>query len=201
MVNAVVMHGLVTKYFNVAGEKDSQGNLPLHLFLESCLIECERAKEIGFANDYKDYDNAVVHCFWLLLAACPEALVKENGYGRLPLHLAIENVSHRLPFDSILQPLLHLAPGSLLVRDPKTQLHPLASAAVGKLAKIDTVCLLLRRDPGSLKRARSRGSRQLHPPPTPKLVSNVDSLLHNWNQGVQKVSKKRSRSHCSYRNK
>jgi hypothetical protein len=121
------------------------------LFLQSCLLERDRAKRVGFAYDNEDYDTAVVNCLKLLLEAYPSAAAQVNGDGRLPLHLAIENVSH-ISFDSVLKPLLHQAPRALTVRDMKTRLYPFAASAVGRSANLDLVYNLLKLDPGCLQK-------------------------------------------------
>ena len=41
--NLVVMRDLLRRFVEQAREKDDYGNLPLHLFLESCTIERDRA--------------------------------------------------------------------------------------------------------------------------------------------------------------
>jgi len=147
--NLAVMEGMLAGYD--AGEPDPDGNLPLHLFLESCLLERERAQQNGYAYDGDDYDAAVAGCFGLLLDAHPGAAKVVNGEGKLPLHLAIENLSH-LPTGSVLVPLLDAAPRTIAVRDAVHGLFPFAAAAVGMPSRLDAVYALLRRDPGCLRK-------------------------------------------------
>lgn len=146
----VLMNELLTRFGDQACEKDDKENLPLHLFLESCMIERDRAIERGYAKDEEDYEVAVQRCLCLLLEANPQAASQTNGEGRLPLHLAIENRS--LSHDTAVAPLLHLAPRALLARDMKTGLYPFANAAVGSMANLDLTFTLLQRDPTVLLR-------------------------------------------------
>jgi hypothetical protein len=143
--NLVVMNELLTRFGEQACELDDKGNLPLHLFLESCMIERDRAIERAYAKDGEDYETALKRCFCVLLEANPQAASQTNGEGRLPLHLAIENRS--LSHETAVAPLLHLAPQALLARDMKTRLYPFANAAVGSMAKLDLTFSLLQRDP------------------------------------------------------
>jgi hypothetical protein len=148
--NLVVMRDLLRRYGEQAREKDNDGNLPLHLFLESCTIERDRAIERGYAKDAIEYQFAVTLCLCWLLEANPQAANQTNGEGRLPLHLAIENRS--LFHDTAVAPLLDLAPRALLTRDIKSRLYPFANAAVGATANLDVTFNLLQRDPTVLLR-------------------------------------------------
>jgi ankyrin repeat protein len=143
--NLVVLNELLTRFGEQVFKKDDKENLPVHLFLESCMIERDRAIERGYAKDAEDYEVAVKRCLCLLLEANPQAASQTNGEGRLPLHLAIENRS--LSHDTAVAPLLHLAPQALLARDMKTRLYPFANTAVGSTANLDLTFSLLQRDP------------------------------------------------------
>lgn len=147
--NLALTKHILEKFGNEAGKTDGEGNLPLHLFLESCMVERSRAIRIGYAADEDDYHVAVQTCFGLLLAAHPRAAASRNGAGRLPLHLALESC-RQLPADAIVEPLLGRAPEALLARDTDSRLYPFASAAVGPSSNIDLSYNLLRRDPSVL---------------------------------------------------
>jgi hypothetical protein len=144
-----VIDQIIKRYPTQAKEKDEDNNLPIHLFLESCMVEKERAKAKGYIEDDDEYFRAVQICFKLILDAYPSAANERNGDGLLPIHIAICHCN-RLQFESILQPLLEVAPTSLLARDSETRLHPFAQASIGMKSNIDTAFILLRRDPSVL---------------------------------------------------
>ena len=144
-----VMDQIIKRYPTQATEKDEDNNLPIHLFLQSCMVEKERAKAKGYIEDDDEYFRAVQICFKLILDAYPGAANERNEDGLLPIHIAIWYCI-RLKFESILQPLLEVAPTSLLSRDSETRLHPFAQASIGMNSNIDTAFILLRRDPSVL---------------------------------------------------
>jgi len=147
----VVMMDIVARFGRKGASKvDSSGNLPLHLFLESCMVSRERALNFGFSRNKDEYKAAVVKCFEVILAANRNAAKMMNGEGRHPLHVAIESCPAL--YGGIIEPLLDLAPRSLLARDMKTRLYPFAAAAIGADADLDTAYNLLRRDPSVLNR-------------------------------------------------
>ena len=94
---------------------------------------------------------------YLIIDAYPDTASKSNGDGLFPIHLAIRNCNC-LNFEDVLEPLLELAPDTLLARDPETCLHPFAQASMGLLSNIDidTAFLLLRRDPSTIEMALYR---------------------------------------------
>lgn len=143
-----------------ACKTDADGNLPLHLFLESCMNGQERALEKRFCGDGNEYNAAVAKCFEMILAANPRAANAMNGEGRHPLHLAIASCPSL--YEEIITPLLNAAPKSLLARDIRFRLYPFAAAGIGTSAHLDTVFMLLRRDPSVLSghSAPRRGRRK-----------------------------------------
>lgn len=144
-----IMDQIIKRYPNEAKEKDEDNNLPIHLFLESCMVEKERARIKGYISGDDEYFRAVQVCFKLILDAYPGAANERNGDGVFPVHIAIRHCN-RLKFEDILQPLLELAPTSLLAKDTETRLHPFAQASIGSSANVDTSFILLRRDPSVL---------------------------------------------------
>jgi hypothetical protein len=145
----IMMKKLIDESGDEAFKVDRDGNLPLHLFFESCMVERARAIDKGYAMNDDDYLKAVVICFRMILNANPHAAAQMNPDGRFPLHLALETC-HRLPFDFIIEPLLDFAPQALFALDPGTCLHPFANAAIGASANLDLSFLLLRRNPSVL---------------------------------------------------
>lgn len=144
-----VMHQIITRYPNLARVRDADGNLPLHLFLLSCLKEKLRAIAKGYAEDKKDYCKAVALCLNILLDANPEAAQIRNGNGVHSLLLAIQHCNV-MQYTAIVEPLLKLAPRTLLERDTQTHLFPFALAGAGEMANFNTSYQLLRRDPSAL---------------------------------------------------
>mmetsp|Transcript_50562 Transcript_50562/g.152366 ORF Transcript_50562/g.152366 Transcript_50562/m.152366 type:complete len:454 (-) Transcript_50562:8-1369(-) len=137
----------------IARKADDGGNLPLHLFLESCMMEQQRALERGFCANVAEYEGALAKCFDMIFETNPCAAKKMNGKGRLPLHLAIESCPFL--YSDVICPLLDAAPRSLLARDARFHLYPFAAAGVGPRAELDTIFLLLRRDPSVLNRHKN----------------------------------------------
>jgi hypothetical protein len=76
--NLIVLKDLVNHFHADAMEKDARGNLPLHLFLQSCMVEKSRAVARGFARDDEDYHVAVEKCFRKFLKAAPQAVWHER---------------------------------------------------------------------------------------------------------------------------
>ena len=144
-----VIHAIATRYPEHALKRDSRGNLPLHSFLESYMIERERAMDKFFAYDKEEYHFAVNQCLRLLLDIDKSTVAMTNSDGRLPLHLAIEHGSG-CTFDTVISYLLGVAPSTVLVRDPKTGLFPFMSAAVGISCNLDAIYGLLQFDPNVL---------------------------------------------------
>jgi hypothetical protein len=86
-------------------ERDSNGNIPLHLSLAS--------------NDSKDPNMT---CYTLeLLRSCPDSATVPDGSGRLPLHLAAKS---GLSWEGGTKAIFHSAPFAVAVRDPITGCFP-----------------------------------------------------------------------------
>jgi len=92
-VALVVMDGLLKQFQRDAAKCYSCGNLPLRLFLESCLVERARAIARGYARDIDDDCDAVKRCLQLIPNANPRATTQLNGAGLLPLHIAVKGPS------------------------------------------------------------------------------------------------------------
>jgi hypothetical protein len=153
--NLVVLDGIVKRHPDDAKKRIARGNLPIHSFLSSCLVEQERAISRYYAGDADDYAVAVKHALRLILAAYPEGSRLTSGNGRLPIHLAIDTSRSFLAYDVLVEQILEHAPGTLLKRDAATgsssaSLHPFAAAAIGGRADLDLTFQLLRRDPSAL---------------------------------------------------
>lgn len=89
-VALVVMDGLLKQFQRDAAKCYSCGNVPLHLFLESCLVERARDIARGYARDIDDYCDVVKRCLQLILNANPRATSQLNDAGLLPLHVAVK---------------------------------------------------------------------------------------------------------------
>lgn len=129
--NLILMKEFTMRFREQAHMQDVDGNLPLHLILESCTIEWGRAIAKGYARDTEKCHEAVTRCLQFLLGANPKSASGANGNGRLPLYSAIEN--RNLPFDIVIEPLLNLAPRALLTRDVMTRFYPFVAAVMGPM--------------------------------------------------------------------
>lgn len=98
--NIVVLQKTLRRFGEQAQEKDGNGYLPLHLFLESCQLAKAKVIERRYVVDAQDYQQAVESSAELILNANPSAALMTNGDDVLPIHLAIEN--HCLPNKTIL---------------------------------------------------------------------------------------------------
>lgn len=148
----VLIWMLCKRHQEQASVRDDDGNLPLHLFLKSCMLEADRAIERGYVRDVGNYRVAVKKGFELILGANPDAVKATDGDDRLPLHLAVTN--RALEYDDAIAPLLKLAPRALACRDIQNGLYPFAASAVGGSAKLDVIFRLLREDPSTLLKSQ-----------------------------------------------
>ena len=148
-----VVQAIFERFSDQIMERDGRGNIPLHSFLESFLIERERAIQKSFAHDEEEYHFAVNQCLALILSFDERTVKVTNAEGRLPLHLAIE---HGLdcPFNTVMSQLLSLAPTTVSVPDPKTGLYPFMAAAVGMSSNLNSIYSLLKFDPNVLNLIR-----------------------------------------------
>lgn len=151
--NLVVLDGILKQYPDDAKKRDVWENLPIHSFLTSCLVEQQRAIARYYAGDEDDYNVAVNQALRLILTAYPEGSRQTNGSGRFPIHLAIDSSRSLLAYDVLVEQILEHAPGTLLKRDVRTNLHPFVTAAIGGRGDLDLTFQLLRRDPSALAAA------------------------------------------------
>ena len=119
--NLVVLKEMLVRFEQGAQKKDAHGNLPLHLFLESCMLGQAKALNRKYAEDAGDYHDAIEKCFELLLKLNPRAAFTTNSEDRLPIHLALEN--HCLSSKTIIQSLV--TPLTLRARDIDTETLPI----------------------------------------------------------------------------
>jgi len=145
--NLVVLKELLRRFGEQAREKDDNGSLPLHLFLESCMVQQDKAINKKYAVDAQEYQRAIETSFELILEAYPRAAIVSNEDDRLPLHLALE--SRCLPNEMILESFV--TPMAVRARDINSRLYPFASAAIGDSADLDLTFVLLRKDPSVLR--------------------------------------------------
>lgn len=125
--------------------RDADDNLPLHLFLEYCRIEQDRALEQYYASDVEEYNAAIYYCLQLLLQVSgPQVLLERNREGRLPIHLALES---RCGSFIILELLKQTPANVLMIPDPRNKLLPFCTAAVGAQADLNLTFLLLQNEP------------------------------------------------------
>lgn len=155
----VMIRKLLIRFGEQASAKDYNGNLPLHLYLESCMLDMDRAIARGYIRDIDGYRVAVRTCFQMIFDANTDAAKTTNGEDRLPLHLAIQNCPFN--FDGIIAPLLKHAPESLRARDIKNRLYPFAAAAIGPSANLDAIFRLLQKDPAAVNRFPKMANRQI----------------------------------------
>lgn len=69
--NLILMKEFTTRFREHAHMQGVDGNLPLHLILESGTIEWDRAIAKGYAKDTEKYHEAVIRCLQFLLEANP----------------------------------------------------------------------------------------------------------------------------------
>lgn len=148
--NTIVLNKVMERVGDQAAhETDNHGELPLHIFLESCRFNESKAIERGYVKDADDYEKAINHMARVVLNANPGAALIPNSDDRLPIHVALTN--NCVPNDLLVNLFINPFPRTVRVRDTHTGFYPFVTAAVGESANLEMSYVLLRRDPALLK--------------------------------------------------
>jgi ankyrin repeat protein len=145
--------------------RDSEGRMPLHAFLSTKAD----GRPLSFRHELPSLSSFhfdLLPLLQLLMDAHPEAIAARDTRGRLPLHVAIESGWNEFA------DLLEAHPDSLEVVDDSGWL-PFQLAAVSPNASLETVYMLLRRNPNGVA-ANPRRVRATADHPMPALAKKRD---------------------------
>lgn len=139
---------LVKSYPSLMNIRDEAGQLPLHL---SCQIHDINCPVIGENSDDDTANQSRVYIVSCMVEAFPNAARVNDCTGRYPIHYAL---SAGYKWNDGLKQIFFAAPELVSSRDKRTGLFPFMLAAADECQCIDSIFILLRREPDLIRAQR-----------------------------------------------